>query len=92
MKNDVMMCIPITGILNCTRESRIELLEDIRRMQNKASILNGGCLENICMNLNTIFYLESLFHTPSTDELENILGAGKISEEEFIGDGVIYFK
>lgn len=61
-------------------------------MQNTASILNGEWLGNICMNLNTLFYLEDLFHAPSVEELENIFATGKISEDELIGDDIIYFK
>lgn len=77
--------------LNCTRESRQELLGEIRRMQNLACISSGECCRNICMNLSTLQFLRSLFHVPSTEELENIFGTGKIREDASANDGEIYF-
>lgn len=87
-----MMWIPTEEPLNCTRESRQELLGEIRRMQNLASISSGEWCRNICMNLSTLYFLKSLFHAPSTEELENIFETGKIREDVSVNNGEIYFE
>lgn len=89
---DIMMWIITEEPLNCTRESRQELLGEIRHMQNRASVLSGEWCRNICMNLSTLQFLRSLFHVPLTEELENIFGTGKIREDVSANDGVIYFE
>lgn len=84
--------ITIDESSNCTMETRMVLLGDIRSMQNKASIGYGNWCNNICMNWNTLLFLQSFYHQPSVSDLENVIGTCKIVKNKSLNDGLICFK